>query len=218
MKKLLNFLSVFFGWLIWRWTGSILIGALAAVILFPLVGPILEALFGMIVLLIKELILLFVPAQEVRVLASREAGTDGKGLRILLGAKDFSGKQPAQPTPPNDAASILAAAERTLGENKNFAYLSAYVKEHNLPAEIFTVSYRGGLHFDKAIKAWRAATDIKLFKKQAGGVNTFSCELKAEDNKTEYAQAIFLFDDRIELPKAEQAPVSPEQGTAQPNP
>ena len=218
MKKLLSFLSVVFGWLIWRWTGSILIGALVAVILFPLIGPIIEALFGLIVLLIKELILLFVPAQEVRIATPREAGTDGKGLRVLLGTKNFSGKRPTQPTLPDSAASILTAAEHTLGGNKNFAYLSAYVGEHSLPVEVFTASYRGGLHFDKAIKAWRAATDIKLFKKQVGGVNTFSCALKAEDGKMEYAQAVFLFDDGIELPKEpEQAPVVKELG-AEPNP
>ncbi len=95
MKKLLSFLSVVFGWLIWRWTGSILIGAIVAVVLFPLIGPIIEAFFTLIILLIKELILLFVPAQKVSVVTPREAGTDGKGVRILLGVKDF--RASAQP-------------------------------------------------------------------------------------------------------------------------
>jgi len=218
MKKLLSFLSVVFGWLIWRWTGSILIGAIVAVILFPLIGPIIEGFFGLIILLVKELILLFVPAQEVRIATPREAGTDGKGLRILLGAKDFSSKRPEQPTPSDDAASILAAAERALEENKNFAYLNKYVKENNLPTEVYTVSYRNWLHFEKATKAWRAATDISLFKKQVSGVNDFSNELTAEDGKTEYAHVVFLFDDRIELPKeAQQAAANSEQNTAQPN-
>jgi len=218
MKKLLSFLSVVFGWLIWRWTGSILIGAIVAVVLFPLIGPIIEAFFTLIILLIKELILLFVPAQKVSVVTPREAGTDGKGVRILLGVKDFSSKRPEQPTPTNDTASILAAAERALEENKNFAYCSKYVRENNLPTEIYTVSYRGWLHFEKAIKAWRAATDINSFKKQVSGVNDFSNELKAEDGKTEYAHVVFLFDDRIELPKeAEQAAANAEQSTGKPN-
>lgn len=218
MKKLLSFLSVVFGWLIWRWTGSILIGAIVAVVLFPLIGPIIEAFFMLILLIIKELILLFVPAQKVSVVTPREAGTDGKGLRILLGAKDFSSKRPEQPTPPDDAASILAAAERALEENKNFAYLNKYVRENNLPTEVYTVSYRNWLHFEKAIKAWHAATDISFFKKQVSGVNDFSYELKAEDGKTEYAHVVFLFDDLIELPKeAQQAAANSEQSTAQPN-
>lgn len=218
MRKLLDFLSVVFGWLIWRWTGSILVGAIVAVVLFPLIGPIIEALFGLIILLIKELILLFVPAQEVQIVTPRGIDSDGKGLRILVGIKDFSGKRPEQPLPPNDAASILAAAERALEVDKNFAYRNKFVKENNLPTEVFSVSYRGWLQFEKAIKAWRAATDIGLFKKQVSGVNDFSNELKAEDGKTEYAHVVFLFDDRIEQPKeAETAVANPEQNTAQPN-
>ncbi len=165
MKKLLNFLSVFFGWLIWRRTGSIIIGALAAVILFPLIGPIIEAIFGLLILLIKEFILLFIPVQPVRLVEPRGTDTDGKGVRILIGAKDFSGKQTVQAMPPSDEASILAAAERTLGENKNFAYLHNYISEHDLPREVYGTTYRGELHFEKAIKAWRAATDINLYKK-----------------------------------------------------
>ncbi len=87
-----------------------------------------------------------------------------------------------------------------------------------MPTEIYTVSYRGWLHFEKAIKAWRAATDINSFKKQVSGVNDFSYELKAEDGKTEYAHVVFLFDDRIELPKeAEQAAANAEQSSVQPN-
>lgn len=219
MRKLLDFLSVVLGWWIWRRTGSLLFGAIVAVVLFPLIGPIIEALFGLIILLIKELILLFVPAQVVRIITPREAGTDGKGLRILLGVKDFSSKRPDQPMPPYDAASVLAAAERALAENKNFAYRNKFVQENNLPTEVYTVSYRSWLQFEKAIKAWRAATDINLFKKQVSGVNDFSYELKAEDGKTEYAHVVYLFDEHIELPKeAEAAAANPEQNTAQSNP
>ena len=218
MKKFLNFLSVFFGWLIWRRTGSILIGALAAVILFPLIGPLIEGLIMLIVMLIKEFVLLFVPAQKVDLVTPRETGTEGRGLRVLLGAKDFSGKLPAQPTPPVDAASILAAAERALADNKNFAYLNAYVEENHLPTEVFSASYRGELYFEKANKAWRAATDLAHFKKQVTGTNFFSCALKTQDGKTEYAQAVFLFDDGIELPKETvQAATTQEQGTTEQN-
>ena len=219
MRKLLDFLSVVFGWWIWRRTGSLLFGAIVAVVLFPLIGPIIEALFRLIILLIKELILLFVPAQEVRIVSPRGLDSDGKGLRILVGVKDFSSKRIEQPTPPNDAASILTAAERALEENKNFAYRNNYVRENNLPTEVYTVSYRSWLRFEKAIKAWRTATDINLFKKQVSGVNDFSYELKAEDGKTEYAHVVFLFDDRIEMPKeAEQAAANPEPSTMKPNP
>jgi hypothetical protein len=187
-----------------------------AVVLFPLIGPIIEALFGLIILLIKELMLLFVPAQEVRIVTPRGLDSDGKGLRILLGVKDFSSKRPEQTMPPNDAASILAAAEHAPEENKNFAYRNRFVQENNLPTEVYTVSYRSWLQFEKAIKAWRAATDINLFKKQVSGVNDFSYELKAEDGKTEYAHVVYLFDDRIELPKeAEVTAANPEQNTAQ---
>ena len=211
MKKLLDFLSVVFGWWIWRRTGSLLIGAIVAVVLFPLIGPIIEALIGLIILLIKELILLFVPAQEVRIVTPRGLDSDGKGLRILLGVKDFSSKRPEQPTPPNDTASILAAAEHALEGSKDFAYRNKYVQENNLPKEVYTVNYRSWLQFEKAIKAWHAATDINLFKKQVSGVNDFSYELKAEDGKTEYAHVVYLFDSLIEPPKeAEQTAVNPE--------
>ncbi len=218
MKKLLSFLSVVFGWLIWRWTGSIFIGAIVAVVLFPLIGPIIEAFFTLIILLIKELILLFVPAQKVSVVTAREAGTDGKGVRILLGVKDFSRKRSEQSVTSDDTASILVSAERALEANQNFAYRYRYVRENNLPIEVYTVSYRGWLHFEKAIKAWRTATDINSFKKQASGVNEFSYEMKSENDKTEYAHVIFLFDGSIEMPKeVEQAAANSEQNTAQPN-
>ena len=218
MKKLMNFLSVVFGWLIWRWTGSILIGAIVAVVLFPLIGPILEFLFGLIILLVKELILLFVPVREVSILTPRESGTDGKGLRILLGVNDVSRERSAQPVSPDDAASILVSAERALEANQNFAYRYRYVRENNLPIEVYTVSYRGWLQFEQAIKTWNCKTDTKLFQKRVNDVNEFSYEMKAEDDKKEYAHVVFLFDGGIEMPKeAELTAANAEQSTAQPN-
>lgn len=203
MKKLLNFLSVFFGWLIWRRTGNILIGALAALILFPFIGPIIEGFFGLIILLIKELIMLFIPRQEVWLVSPRGEGSEGKGLRILLGVKEGS-ENPSGTAQSGEPSELLAAAEQKLAANKNFAYLSRYVAQQALPTELYRTRYKGELHFQKAMKAWRDASDIAAFQNRADGVNAFSCALTAEDGKTEYAQAVFLFDAAIELPKQQE--------------
>ena len=219
MEKLLNFLSVFFGWLIWRKTGSMFLAVLASIFLFPFIGPIIKGLFGLIVILIEEFILLFIPTQKVHLFTPRGADSDGKGLRVFIGVKDFSKQQPELPIPPNDAESILAAAKQMLGSNKNFAYLNTYIGEHDLPVEVYIATYRNGLYFNKASKAWHAATDTKLFKKQTSGENFFSCDLKAADGKTEYAEAVFLFDGNIELSKEPaQAPAIQQKSSDTPNP
>ncbi len=203
MNKLLNFLSVVFGWLIWRWTGNIVIGAVVAVVLWPFIGFLFELLFTLVIALVKEFLMLFVPAQTVSLVQARSVGTDGKGLRIFLATKNFSKEAHL---PPADIEAWIDAARRVLGENENFKFLDAYVTENGLPIEIYTAVYRNNLYFTKQIRTWRAATDIALFKPQ-DDINSFSCILNADDGKTEYAQAVFQFDSAIALP--EKADASP---------
>lgn len=215
MGKLLNFLSVVFGWLVWRWTGSLLFGALAAVILFPFVGPLIQGLISLIAMMVKELLLLFIPAQTVHLALPRGEGSEGRGLRVFLGRKDFAGKAPHGSLPPSDVETLTAAAKSALAQNKNFAHLDAYIVENGLPIELYTTDYKRGLCFDKAVRAWRAVTDIRRFKRQQDNINIFSCSLQAENGKLEYARAIFLFDADIPLPKEENPTPAAQKTPAQ---
>ena len=78
--------SVIFGYLLWRWTGNIWLAAIISVVLWPVFGPILKAIFQLPVQLVQGFLSLFEPKDELTALKDqRQAGAESfKGMRILL--------------------------------------------------------------------------------------------------------------------------------------
>ena len=77
MGVILKILPVFIGWLIWRKTGNIIVGAVAAFLLEPVLG----VLFGQI---LSELALLFVRTPELKPCEELPPDAEGRGVRYLI--------------------------------------------------------------------------------------------------------------------------------------
>ena len=92
-------IPVFIGWIIWRKTGHILIGALVAMFIETLTGPILN-----------ELQFLFVKKQNVQAL-NPFPSEQGKGMRVLIAKKRTLSRTPEQ---------IVAEMKTELLQEENF--------------------------------------------------------------------------------------------------
>ena len=92
-------IPVFIGWIIWRKTGHILIGALVAMFIETLTGPILN-----------ELQFLFVKKQNVQAL-NPFPSEQGKEMRVLIAKKRTLSRTPEQ---------IVAEMKTELLQEENF--------------------------------------------------------------------------------------------------
>lgn len=147
MRKLIELIGriipVFIGWLIWRETGNIIFGVIAATVLEALAEP-----------LLKELGFLLVKKQDIQTLDPFPAER-GRGLRIFIARKRDCVLSPED---------IVAEMREKLSGNGEFRNLYQTVVAEHLPIQ------RCLWNFDtcddgtqtKAIRQWRKMGDISL--------------------------------------------------------
>ena len=184
-------IPVVVGWIIWRKTGNIIIGALVAVFLEALAGP-----------LLKELSLLFVKTPEIKALDGRPAMTDGKGLRILIGKKQDSTLTPEE---------IREQGQQALADKPKFTGLLQYVREHDLPVQTFLWEYskKTEQSMIKAFRVWGKMEDVH----QIVGDKVNDDYFYTYDAPDQLWFVVFAFDTGLPLPE-----VPPEGAEAEKKP
>ncbi|ERJ81817.1 hypothetical protein HMPREF1987_01606 [Peptostreptococcaceae bacterium oral taxon 113 str. W5053] len=163
-------IPVFIGWIIWRKTGHILIGALVAMFIETLTGPILN-----------ELQFLFVKKQNVQAL-NPFPSEQGKGMRVLIAKKRTLSRTPEQ---------IVAEMKTELLQEENFNDLFTQVSDKNMPIQYSLWEYDtwNDKTQTKAIRTWRAMGDIDQIIGKTVKDNYF---YEAKSKNGEYA-AVFCF-------------------------
>lgn len=176
MGKLIEFIGrifpVFIGWIIWQNTGNLIFGAIVAVFLETLAGP----LFG-------ELGLLLVKKQDVQALDPFPAEM-GKGLRIFISRKRGCLLLPED---------IVIEMREKLSSSAEFRDLYQTVVAENLPIQrcLWDFDVHDSGTQTKAIRAWKAMGDIAL---TVGDVKDgYVYEAKADNG--EYAAAFCFSQD-----------------------
>ena len=142
-------LPVFIGWLIWRKTGNIIFGALVAVLLESLLGPVLN-----------EIGLMFVKALKIENADDVPAGDEGKGARVLVGVK--TGVD-------TDLDSMVEKAEKELSSdaaNAKFAGMLAALREAGLPEYRYKCEYKAKNNGEitKTFREFRKIPDVAALK------------------------------------------------------
>lgn len=179
MNFILRLAPVFIGWAIWQRTGNIIIGALCAVVLEPLIQG-----------FIKGLAALFAKKQTVIPLSQLPAGGEGKGLRIFIGKSKKCTLSPEQ---------IVMEAEEKLSGDTKYAAMRSLIYEGDLPvqAHLWEFDNPSAAERDKAISTWKGTGDIA----QVGG-NKID-----DDHIFDYAEpngsyvTAFLFAHDLKLPQ-----------------
>lgn len=139
-------LPVFIGWLIWRKTGNIIFGAIVAVLLESLIGPILN-----------EIGLMFVKALKIDNVDEIPADADGKGVRLLVGVKSDKAL---------DMDSMIRGSEAELSKDAKFAGMIASVREAGLPEYRYKCEYKAknGGEITKTFREFRKIPDVASLK------------------------------------------------------
>lgn len=179
MRKLIDLigriLPVFIGWLIWRETGNIIFGAIAATVLETLAAP-----------LLKELGILLVKKQDIQMLDPFPA-EQGKGLRILIARNRSCTRSPED---------IVAEMRGRLSDDAEFRHLYQTVVAEHLPIQrcLWNLDVCDEGTQTKAIRQWRKMGDISLMANDMK--DGYFHEKQAENG--EYA-ALFCFSQDIPI-------------------
>ena len=168
-----KFFPIFIGWLVWRKTGNIFFGVIAATVLEGFMGPLLD-----------ELGLLFVKKQDVQALDPFPA-EQGKGVRVLVARKKGCALTPED---------IAAEMREKLSGDEEFTHLYQTVVAEGLPIQrcLWDFDALNNGTQTKAIREWVGMGDISLVSQNAEDGHFY--EARAEGG--EYA-AVFCFSQDI---------------------
>lgn len=135
-------LPVFIGWIIWRQTGNIILGAIVAVALEAFIGPI-----------VNELGLLFVRPVPIKAEGEVPQGFESKGIRVLTGKRKGCGLTSEE---------VIAKSLEAMNDNSKFITMLRSARELGLPEVAFSCEYENKNNgvLTKTFREWNKDPDI----------------------------------------------------------
>ena len=213
--------SVIFGFIIWRATGNLILGAIVSVVLWPLINPLLLAfmqlivfIFSLPVLLVRQVISLFEPDMPISVIKEVDDSSDQSremGMRIFLvnkGNTRFFADTLQRET---YESLVTTCIREQYGKNEDFRHKLDYVQEHHLPVKVCASWYQ--TVNEKCLSKWRKYLKEEGFK--AG--SRFELKKPISGEKGPKLNIYISFDHAIPKPaKAVAAPKPQEASPASP--
>lgn len=187
-------LPVFIGWIIWRQTGNIIFGAIVAVVIEALIGPV-----------INELGLLFVKPLVLKAEDEVPQGYESKGVRILTGKKKGCELTPEE---------MIGKGLDDMKDDSKFTAMLSAAGESGLPEVKYSCEYekKDNAVLTKTFREWRKNPDIAdLFDSKENDDRFF-----AYDEPSGEFFTAWLFSKEIPIPAASETVAetqdTPEEG------
>jgi hypothetical protein len=144
--------SVIFGWLLWRWTGNLVLSAIISCVLWPLFQPLFGWVLSLLGKLIRWIRSLSEPDSEFITLSASGAGQ--KKMRVLVIAQNspISSQREYENVYASKVQSVID--EFRAAGDKRFDFKYRYVIDNNLAADVAGGWYKNIMH--KCIKQYLA--------------------------------------------------------------
>lgn len=209
--------SIILAYILWKYTGSLWLAAIIAVVAWPVLTPIIQGILLVPIQLISLFISLFEPEMPVSLLhESNSLETQAKemGMRILLASKGethyFSNN--AQKEAYESAAT--AAVRELYEKNETFRYKFDYVLMNHQPVRIHATWYKRVT--DKCMSKYRKVLKNESFAIGDSGRDVFSTnEKQVEDKDAKRNMFIVVyFDKKLPNPEKKAEPADTKKETA----
>jgi hypothetical protein len=210
--------SIILAYILWKYTGSLWLAAIIAVVAWPVLTPIIQGILLVPIQLICLFISLFEPEMPVALLhESNSLDTQSKemGMRILLVTKGETHYflNDAQKEAYESAAT--AAVRELYEKNEAFRYKFDYVLINHQPVKIYAAWYQRVS--DKCMSKYRKVLKTESFAIGESGRDIFNTKEKQLEDK-DVKRNMFItvyFDKKMPNPekKAESADTQKEPAT-----